>query len=84
VKAHGKDINLFKIWNPWGSFEWEGDWSDKSPLWTPELWKQLKMEVKDDGVFFMTQEDFLLHFDGVAICYFEEKHSNSTVRSSGD
>jgi len=42
------------------------------------------MEVKDDGVFFMTQEDFLLHFDGVAICYFEEKHSNSTVRSSGD
>lgn len=23
--------------NPWGEKEWDGDWSDKSPLWTPQI-----------------------------------------------
>ncbi len=28
---------LCKFRNPWGSMEWNGDWSDCSPLWTPEM-----------------------------------------------
>jgi calpain-15 len=30
---------LVEIRNPWGQggMEWSGDWSDKSPLWTPAL-----------------------------------------------
>jgi len=28
------NVKLLKIRNPWGHFEWEGDWSDKSDLWT--------------------------------------------------
>jgi hypothetical protein len=28
------EIKLVNIRNPWGSFEWDGDWSDHSPLWT--------------------------------------------------
>ena len=33
----GKEIKLLKLRNPWGSGEWQGDWSDKSELWTPEI-----------------------------------------------
>ena len=36
-KHQGKDVRLLKLRNPWGSGEWQGDWSDKSPLWTPAL-----------------------------------------------
>ena len=37
LKHRGKDIKLLKLRNPWGSGEWQGDWSDNSPLWTPQL-----------------------------------------------
>jgi calpain-15 len=26
---------LLQLRNPWGSFEWDGDWGDNSDLWTP-------------------------------------------------
>ena len=32
-------VNLVEMRNPWGQggMEWNGDWSDKSPLWTETL-----------------------------------------------
>jgi calpain-15 len=32
-----KGVKLLKIRNPWGQFEWDGDWSDHSSLWTDEM-----------------------------------------------
>lgn len=26
--------NIYKIRNPWGKFEWKGQYHDSSPLWT--------------------------------------------------
>ena len=34
LQHKGKEIKLLKLRNPWGSGEWQGDWSDKSNLWT--------------------------------------------------
>jgi len=30
-------VRLCVMRNPWGQGEWKGEWSDNSPLWTPEL-----------------------------------------------
>lgn len=30
-------IKLMKLKNPWGTFEWNGDWSENSDLWTDKL-----------------------------------------------
>lgn len=53
---------LLKLRNPWGESEWEGDWSDGSKLWTPEMMIKLDHTFGDDGVFWMTYADFLKHF----------------------
>jgi len=34
VAKEVKGNKLLKIRNPWGPVEWEGDWSQNSPLWT--------------------------------------------------
>lgn len=38
LKVDDQDVRLMKLRNPWGKKgEWDGDWSDKSEKWTPEL-----------------------------------------------
>ena len=37
----GNPVKLVKLRNPWGKFEWKGDWGDKSETWTDELKEQL-------------------------------------------
>ena len=38
---NGLEERLIKVRNPWGDFEWKGDWGDDSELWTPRLEKLL-------------------------------------------
>lgn len=73
---------LVRIRNPWGSLEWTGDWSDSSPLWTPEIKANLKeqtgcdVEVVDDGCFWMSFDDLLVHFVGISVCLVRHKGIN--------
>ena len=59
----GKLVQLVQLRNPWGQFEWTGDWGDDSDCWTPQLRKQLGMETAaDDGSFWMDFDDFKKYF----------------------
>jgi len=63
-------VKLVQIRNPWGnSFEWNGNWSDNSPLWkdNPEIRKQVELSVEADGIFFMESCDFMNKFQEVGV-----------------
>jgi len=69
VKETKSKIKLLNIRNPWGSFEWDGDWSDKSPNWTKELKDETNPVLDDtDGTFWMCFEDFLKYFRSLNVC----------------
>lgn len=68
VQQH-EDIKLIQIRNPWGKFEWDGDWSDKSELWTEEMLEIFDYEPNDtDGSFWMSLEDFYPRFKSITFC----------------
>ena len=67
------DIKLCKIRNPWGSFEWNGDWCDSDSKWTEELKKEFGHSTGDDGIFFMSFEDVVREFVGINICLIRHK-----------
>jgi hypothetical protein len=59
---------LCMIRNPWGDDkEWNGAWSDDSPLWTPELQKEVGFYKGNDGTFWMQWEDVVKYFDNGSI-----------------
>jgi hypothetical protein len=71
---------LIQLQNPHGHGEWEGDWSDSSPLWT-QKWRNLlhqptedgtvadaKNDVLDDGKFWMNFHDFQLAYENLYVC----------------
>lgn len=65
-------VRLLKLRNPWGSFEWDGDWGDSSSLWKSHPGVALtigKPEKVDNGVFYMAWKDFVQHFDMVNVLY---------------
>ncbi|CAF3884779.1 unnamed protein product, partial [Rotaria sp. Silwood1] len=68
-----KKVSLVKIRNPWGSgTEWNGDWSDKSPVWddvSKEVKKKLTYEEVQDGEFWMSWDDFFSNFHELEICH---------------
>ncbi|KAH8025388.1 hypothetical protein HPB51_007700 [Rhipicephalus microplus] len=61
-------VRLVRLRNPWGHYAWRGDWSDNSPLWTPEMREALMPHGADDGVFWMSFSDVLKFFDCIDIC----------------
>lgn len=65
---NGVQVRLVKIRNPWGSSEWSGDWSDDSFCWTDELRQKLNLSEKDDGVFYMSLDDFVTYYVIFSVC----------------
>ncbi|XP_062848408.1 calpain-2 catalytic subunit-like [Trichomycterus rosablanca] len=70
VLSNGESVKLVRLLNPWGQKEWNGNWSDGSPLWktvsTEDRTKLL--HSKEDGEFWMSMEDFCRSFSHVDIC----------------
>ena len=55
--------------NPWGNEVWDGDWSDKSPLWTWSLKREVDWVDKNEGIFFMSVEDLYSRLEATFINY---------------
>jgi hypothetical protein len=71
-KLTTETVRLVKLRNPWGSFEWKGDWGDGSKQWL--LYPGVALEIGkpanvDDGVFYMPWDAFIKHFHYVNILY---------------
>jgi len=70
-------VRLMQLRNPWGAFEWRGDWSDHSSKWKeqPEikeaLWPERRSKEADgwdDGAFWMGFDDFCALFTLLDVC----------------
>jgi hypothetical protein len=68
---------LIKLRNPpdygTGVQEWQGDWSDKSSMWTSRMRHRLNQSVDEegeDGCFWMSFDDFCVAFRAMYICYY--------------
>ncbi|XP_071996085.1 calpain-14 [Engystomops pustulosus] len=62
--------NLVRLRNPWGKIEWKGNWSDSSSKWEQLSLKErvLLRKTREDGEFWMSIEDFEVHFVELVIC----------------
>ena len=70
---------LVKLRNPWGEKEFNGDWSDKSSKWNDALKKIFEFEeVKDDGIFYMSFDDFINYFKSLEILKIKENYEIMT------
>jgi len=63
---------LVAVRNPWGSYEWNGAWGDNDERWTPELRAQVNSTGSEDGIFYMTVEDYRNEFQTSTVCKFHE------------
>ena len=89
INYRGYPVRLLKLRNPWGNTEWSGNWSDGSLLWTEELKKELAIEKKDEGIFWIAYNDFLTYFIIGGICHLYEdfvytyKHYDKNITNHG-
>ncbi|ESO85096.1 hypothetical protein LOTGIDRAFT_235955 [Lottia gigantea] len=66
-------LYLVRLFNPWGSREWNGAWSDSSEEWkrvAPQQWEKMGVKFQQEGEFWMSFEDLLNHFTAIDICHF--------------
>ncbi|XP_077137544.1 calpain-1 catalytic subunit-like [Ranitomeya variabilis] len=63
-------VRLIRLWNPWGSGEWKGDWSNRCPLWKEVSEKdRLRLQrINEDGEFWICWEDFINKFSKLIFC----------------
>lgn len=84
----GENVRLCKLRNPWGHKEWAGDWSDDSDKWTPELKERFNVTVADDGLFYMSWNDYLEMYKRTSVCVNHDlinyKHSYTFHQFAGN
>lgn len=70
ILSQSQTVQLVRLWNPWGKVEWNGDWSDRSPLWgtVSSQDRELCLAVTDNGEFWMSIQDFCRFYADLDIC----------------
>ncbi|XP_075541676.1 calpain-A-like isoform X2 [Dermacentor variabilis] len=85
VPVEGREERLIRIRNPWGSGEWRGAWSDKSKKWakvSDEKRQELGLVVKDDGEFWISEEDFVKYFQMLDFCHLDPGSTTGELKGS--
>jgi hypothetical protein len=73
---------LLKLYNPWGKYEWKGDWSDKDMTnWTNDMKNKLKYTDENDGCFWMNWKDYFENFSNL---YITNDIYNHTIIRNGE
>jgi hypothetical protein len=85
LKSQVREVDghkLVQIRNPWANeVEWNGPWSDMSPEWTDRMKHKLKYTPQAaDGVFWMSWQDFQLHFRSLYVCRIYPPEMRYSVR----
>ena len=78
---NGDDIQLLKLKNLLGKNEWCGDWSDNSLKWTQEAIDRIKLEKKEDGIFWMSFNDYLQFYSYTHICHINPSYTYNFVKN---
>ena len=74
LKQNFGEIKLLKIKNIWGTNEWLGDWSDGSYKWTDEFKKKVGLVEKEDGVFWMSLDDYVQFYTTTHVCHYHDDY----------
>ena len=74
----GEQVRICKMRNPWNKFEWKGEWSDDSLKWTSELRAKLQGTQQNDGILFMSFDEYMQVFKRTSICLRNDLKSTHT------
>ena len=78
---NGDDIQLLKLKNLLGKNEWTGDWSDNSLKWTQEAMDHINLQKKEDGIFWMSSNDYLHLYSCTHICHLNPNYNYNFVKN---
>ena len=71
--SKGKTYNLLKIYNPFHTTTWTGNWSPYSSIWTNEYMKHLKYNPdKEKNVYWIEMSDYLKFYTTTYICFYQD------------
>ena len=79
-KPNGNEIQLLKMKNMWGTNEWIGDWSDQSLKWTQEFKKAVGLQNKEEGVFWMSYDDYLQFYTSTHIAQVHSQYQYKVTK----
>ena len=71
---------VLQLRNPWGNFEYSGDWSDYSSKWTDELKIKYEFNKKNDGIFYMAFDDFSQYFLTLGLSKLHENYISNNIK----
>jgi hypothetical protein len=68
--THTSGYTILRLRNPWGKSEWTGAFSDNDSIWQahPDFAKEIGVDEKDDGAFWIDLGNFVANFSHVSIC----------------